>query len=438
MSELQKYEDLKAIILQETPWVLEANHEAAQRAAIAKLFDTEKVNANIESAHNLLAEKQTPNGGWPWIEGCPESVLITQYILTGLGQLGVNDEMSENAFHFIENQLIEEYSKLDTKKKQSNWHCDWMTMRSLYAMSYFPYKTSVKFNNANKFFVKKLKKDWKNFGFAERAHIALILNRNGDAKTSKLIVKSLREFAIKNELGMYWRNCGLMAEIRILEAFNEIDPKIEEIDAMRLWILTQKRTNMWENERASVEAILALVNTGTSWTEDGNVTLTANDDYSHLVIDNQSDHVAWGGLYRQYFVPIDKVQQHNDAMKINREIKMEKDGSLKVGDKVKIVITFENSQDMEFVYLKDLRGAFFEPTKQLSEYHYDNGMWYYQSTSDVAMEFFIEYLPKGKHTVSYDVYVTKDGSFSAGYSLIQCQYAPEFGAYSNGERITIQ
>ncbi|MBQ2499037.1 MAG: hypothetical protein II523_03375, partial [Bacteroidales bacterium] len=98
LSELQKYEDLKAIILQETPWVVEAQHEAAQRAAIAKLFDTEAVNDNIASALNLLGQKQTPNGGWSWIDGCPESVLITQYILTGLGQLGSTDSMTEDAF----------------------------------------------------------------------------------------------------------------------------------------------------------------------------------------------------------------------------------------------------------------------------------------------------------------------------------------------------
>jgi hypothetical protein len=451
LSELQKYEDLKAIILQETPWVLEAQHEAAQRAAIAKLFDAESVRSNIQSAYNLLASKQTPNGGWSWIEGCPESVLITQYILAGLGQLGTNDEISEKAFHFIENEVIDEYNKLDTKKKKNDCHCSWTIMRNLYAMSYFSYKTSSKFDTAKEFYLKKLHQDWKLFGFEERAYIALILNRNGDKKIAKTIVKSLREFAIKNELGMYWRNCGLTAEVHILEAFNEINPIVEEIDAMRLWILTQKRTNMWENERASVEAILALVNTGSDWTEDGNVTLTINDkevvqetslqlpddENIHATIDNKSGHVAWGGLYRQYFVPIDNVQQHNDAMKISCELVIEKDGKLKIGDKVKIVITFENKQDMEFVYLKDLRGACFEPKEQISQYHYDNGMWYYQSTSDVAMEFFIEYLPKGKHTVSYEVYMTKDGSFSAGYSQIQCQYTPEFGAYSNGMRISV-
>jgi hypothetical protein len=437
LSELQKYEDLKAIILQETPWVVEAQHEAAQRAAIAKLFDTEAVNDNIASALNLLGQKQTPNGGWSWIDGCPESMLITQYILTGLGQLGCDDSMIEDAFHFIENEVIKDYNKLDTKKKRNKYHCGWTTMRSLYAMSYFDYKTSWKYDTAKRFFVKKLKKDWKHFDFEERAHIALILNRNGEKKAAKKIVQSLREFAIKNELGMYWRDCGLLTETRILEAFNEIDPRMDEIDAMRLWILTQKRTNMWESERASVEAILALVNTGSNWTEDGNVTITVADDYTHAVIDNQSDHVAWGGLYRQYFVPIDKVKQHNDAMTVTRKLVFDNENP-NVGDKVKIEITFENSQDMEFVYLKDLRGACFEPKEQLSEYHWDDGMWYYQSTSDVAMEFFFEYLPKGKHTVSYDVYVTKEGSFSAGYSLIQCQYAPEFGAYSNGNRIEIK
>ena len=456
LSELQKHEDLKAILLQETPWVLEAANEAKQRANIVKLFDSESVQKNIESARDVLEEKQTVNGGWSWIEGCPESGYITQYILSGLAHLGLDDQMTENAFHFIENQIVERYLKLDTQKKKNDAICDFMTMKGLYTMSFFNYETNDKFNEAKAFFIKKLFNDWKLYGVEEQSYIALILNRNNHNKVADLIVKSLRERAIKNELGMYWRNCDLMAEVRILEAFNEIDPKTDEIDAMRLWILTQKRTNMWENERASAEAISALVNTGSNWTENGDVTLTingktvkSNDTTLYepdvktrfiaslpVTIDNNSNHVAWGGLYRQYFVPIDKVQKHNDAMKITRELIMPE--NVKVGDKVTVKITFENNQDMDFVYLKDLRGACFEPTEQLSRYHWNNGLWYYQSTSDVSMEFFFERLPKGKHTVSYDVYVTKEGSFSAGYSFIQCQYAPEFGAYSNGARIYIE
>lgn len=437
LSELQKNEDVKAILIKETPWVLDAHNEAQQRANISKLFDTEAINKNIASALDILEKKQTVNGGWSWIEGMPESEFITQYVLCGLGRLGDNSIITEKAFHFIENKVVSRYNKLDTQKKKDKAICDFMTMKDLFAMSYFSYETSELFDKAKTFYINKLHNDWKLYSQEEQAYISLILNRNGYSDKSLLIIKSLRERAIKNELGMYWRNLDVENVARILEAFNEIDPNIEETDAMRLWILSQKRTNMWENERASVEAVFAIMNRGTDWTaKDAKSSMIVGDDNVKVFIDNQSNHVVWGGLYRQYFVPIDKVQKHNDAMKVKREIIMPED--VKVGDKIKVEITFENSQDMEFVYLKDLRGACFEPTEQLSRYHWDNGLWYYQSTSDVAMEYFFEYLPKGKHTVSYELYVTKDGNFSAGYSFIQCQYAPEFGAYSNGCRISVK
>ncbi len=437
LSELQKYEDVKAILLKETPWVLDANNEAQQRANVLKLFDTEAVDKNIASAMAILENKQTVNGGWSWMDGMPESEYITQYFLSGLGRLGDNSEMTEKAFHFLENKVVERYNKLDTQKKKDNAICDFMTMKDLYAMSYFRYDISEEFSKAKTFYIKKLHNDWKRYGQEEQAYIALTLNRNGYNDKATLIIKSLRERAIKDEYGMYWRNNSVETQSRILEAFHEIDPNTEEIDNMRLWILTQKRTNMWENDRATVEAVFALMNRGTVWNENlVDSSMTTDDDGTiHVYVHNNTNHVVWGGIFRQYFVPIDKVEKHNDAMKIKRELIIPE--NVKVGDKVKVEITFENSQDMEFVYLKDLRGACFEPTEQLSRYHWDDGLWYYQSTTDVSMEYFFEWLPKGKHTVSYDMYVTKDGSFSAGYAHIQCQYAPEFGAYSNGMRITI-
>ena len=436
LSELQKNEKLKAILLKETPWVLDAKNESQQRANISKLFDTEAIDKNLASALEKLEKKQTVNGGWPWIDDMPESEYITQYILSGMSRLGVSNDITEKAYQYIENQIVEKYKKLDTEKKKKDAICDFMTMKELYALSGFSYLTNKSFGEAKDFFINKLYSDWRRYNIEEQSYIALILNRNNHNNIAKLIIKSLRERAIKNELGMYWRYISVETESRILEAFNEIEPNTDEIDAMRLWILSQKRTNMWENERATVEAIFAIMNRGTDWAdENATASMIVGDDIVKVVVDNQSNHVVWGGLYRQYFVPIDKVQKHNDEMKIKREIIMPE--NVKVGDKVKVEITFENSQDMEFVYLKDLRGACFEPTEQLSRYHWDNGLWYYQSTTDVSMEYFFERLPKGKHTVSYELYVTKDGSFSAGYSYIQCQYAPEFSAYSNGSRISV-
>lgn len=454
LSELEKNEEVKAILLKETPWVLDAQNETRQRSDISKLLDTAALSKNIASALDVLDKKQTVNGGWPWIEGLPESEYFTQYILYGLGRLGDNSKISEKAFHFIEDKVIGRYAKLDTPNKKNNAICDFMTMKDIVAMSYYPYATSDRFEEAKTFYIKKLHAGWRRHSQEEQAHIALVLNRNGYKETASLIIRSLRERAIRNEQGMYWRNISVESQARILEAFNEIDPKTEEIDAMRLWILTQKRTNMWENERASVEAIFSIMNRGDDWTdENAQASMTVDDQSAKVVVDNKSDHVVWGGVFRQYFVPVDKVQKHNDAMKIKREFfvkrTVDKNNSIvteyvpvaeediKVGDEIKTVICFENSQDMEFVYLKDLRGACFEPTEQISRYQWDDGLWYYQSTSDVAMEFFFERLPKGKHKLSYTVHVAKEGRFSTGYAVIQCQYAPEFGAYSNGERVAI-
>lgn len=496
MSELEKNQELKEILLNETPWVLDAKNEAEQRANISKLFDTEAIDKNIKSALNVLKKKQKPSGGWPWVEGMPESAYVTQYILGGLGRLEgleIRDErlemrelesqISEKAFHFIENDVVKRFNDLKDSDKK-NYHCGVMIVRELFVMSYFPkFETSARFKEAKAFYIGKLKNDWTSFNFEAQAGIALIFNRNGDKNEAMAILKSLRECAQKNELGMYWvengwfsgperRSIGVEDEARILEAFNEIDPKNEEIDAMRFWILGQKRTNMWDNDRATAEAVYAIVNRGTDWVNDnGEVVIEINGkrleikdeadnfiqqslpvdgDYSNVSIDNQTNHQVWGGMFRQYFVPIDKVQKSNEDMKVRREFFVERiegdktnyvpvsEEDIRVGDKIKIVLHIENQQDMEFVYLKDLRGACFEPTEQISRYHYSDGLWYYQSTSDVAMEFFFDNMPKGKHELSHTVYVTKEGSFSAGYAVVQCQYAPEFGAYSEGRRIVIK
>ena len=111
--------------------------------------------------------------------------------------------------------------------------------------------------------------------------------------------------------------------------------------------------------------------------------------------------------------------------------------TLKVGDKLTVKLILESEQDMSFVFVKDLRAAGFEPLEQISRYHYGDGMSYYQSTTDVDMEFFVEFLPKGVHQLEYSLYVTKEGNLSNGYALAQCLYAPEFSAYSDGMRVKV-
>ena len=498
MSQLEKDEDLKAIMLQETPWVLEAKSETEQRSRIANLFDLNTLRQQQTSTLTLLKKKQQYNGGWPWVDGMPESPCITAYILEGFGklkQMGVwesmskadqrkADEICEKAVRFIENDIAERYREM--RRYNMEWGIGGFTLHELYALSFFEEQDSDSdFAEAKKYYLNRLddKKEWTGFNFSDRAYAAMVLYRNDGKKTAKLIIKSFKECAQKNEeLGMYWPKkyfsfiSHVATHANIMTAFAEIDQDQAMLDQLRVWLLTQKRTNMWESSASTADAIYALLMRGSDWFAEGkDVTLSfsgtpisieggeagtgfiqrhwnaneVTDDMRHLTVNNPTPHLVWGGLFRQYFVPIDEVKSDSDGLKIKRELFVETvtaDGkllvpignrTLKVGDKLTVKLTIESPQDMSFVFVKDLRAAGIEPIEQISSYEYHDGMRYYQSNTDTDMEFFIDFLPKGIHQLEYSLFVTKEGNLSNGYALIQCQYAPEFSAYSDGMRVRV-
>ena len=503
MSQLEKDQDLKAIMLQETPWVLEAKSETEQRARIANLFELNTLRQQQSQTLKLLEKKQKYNGGWPWVDGMPESAYITTYILTGFGKLNkmnalstLNgnekqkaDDICKKAVKFLEYDVADYYRKMIKQKEE--WSIGGYVLSELYALSFFPEQNSDKdFAKAKKYFLERLskKKEWTSFNFNYRAKAAMLLYRSGDEKTAKLMIKSFKECAQKNEaIGMYWPKkyfsfeSHIATHAEIMAAFAEIDKDQEMLDQLRIWLLTQKQTNMWENSSSTADAIYALLMRGSDWFAEGkDVTLrwgkadengtaisteggvagtgfiqrrwNANEvteEMRHMTVNNPTEHLVWGGLFRQYFVPVDEVKASEGGMNIKREIFVEtvndkgkllvpvEKQHLKVGDKITVKLTLESQQDMSFVFVKDLRAAGFEPLEQISRYEYDDEMCYYQSNTDTDMEFFIEFLPKGVHQLQYSLFVTKEGHLSNGYALVQCQYAPEFNAYSNGMRIIV-
>ena len=499
MSQLEKDQDLKAIMLQETPWVLEAKSENEQRTRIANLFELNTLRQQQSATLKLLENKQQYNGGWPWVDGMPESPYITTYILTGFGKLknmGVWESMSKadqnkaeeickKAVQFIEHDIADTYREM--KRRKVEWGIGSYTLHELYALSFFEEQKSDRdFAKAKAYFLERLdkKKEWTGFNFNQRSFAALVLYRLGDQKTAQLIIQSFKECAQKNEeIGMYWPkkyfsfNSHIATHANIMSAFAEIDQDQEMLDQLRVWLLTQKRTNMWENSASTADAIYALLLRGSDWFEEGkDVTLSfsgtpistdggeagtgfiqrhwnaneVTDNMRHLTVNNPTPHLVWGGLFRQYFVPIDEVKADESGFKIRRELFVETvtdngkllvpvgKRTLKVGDKLTVKITIESSQDMSFVFVKDLRAAGFEPLEQISRYEYNDDIRYYQSNTDTDMEFFIDFLPKGTHQLEYSLFVTKEGQLSNGYALIQCQYAPEFTAYSDGMRVKVE
>lgn len=498
LSQLEKDQDLKAIMLQETPWVLEAKSETEQRSRIASLFEINTLRGQQTRALQLIQQKQKYNGGWPWMDGMPESPYISTYILSGFGKLqkmgawsslskadqNTAQSICDKAVRYLEYEVAETYRYMKAHSKGKDWPIGSSTLNELYALSFFKEQNSDKdFATAKKYYLKSLDETWTSFNFNMRSKGALVLHRMGNEKTAKLMIQSFKETAQKNEqIGMYWPKkyfsfeSHIATHANIMAAFAEIDQNQEMIDQLRVWLLTQKQTTMWENSASTADAIYALLMRGSDWFEEGKeVTLrfgntpvsteggvagtgfiqrrwNANEvtqDMRQLTVNNPTPHLVWGGLFRQYFVPIDEVKSDESGFTIKRELFVEtvtdkgkklvpfEKQALKVGDKLTVKITFTSQQDMSFVFVKDLRAAGFEPIEQISRYEYNDEMSYYQSNTDTDMEFFIEFLPKGTHQLEYSMFVTKEGYLNNGYALIQCQYAPEFSAYSDGMKVKV-
>jgi uncharacterized protein YfaS (alpha-2-macroglobulin family) len=160
---------------------------------------------------------------------------------------------------------------------------------------------------------------------------------------------------------------------------------------------------------------------------------------------------TWGAAYWQYFEDLDKITSASTGLSIRKTLMLEiatgsgpklqpitDETSLKPGDKIVVRIEIKTDRQLEYVHLKDMRAACLEPTEQLSGYHWQDGLGYYQAPKDASMNFFIGYLPKGTFVFDYSLRVTHAGEFSNGITTIQCMYAPEFSSHSRGERIVVK
>ena len=514
LSKLEKDQELKAILLKETPWVMQAKNVAQQRSRLSVLFDALRLPLQQTKALNVMSKQQKDSGGWSWMEMMPESPFITTRILMGFGKLKEMGALSslnnsnaskaegivKKAVRVVEKEVSDTYQKAKQSKIEPVLNTT--LVDELYALSFFDQETlTLTIEQAKTYYLGLMEKNWKTYNFDRQAKMALVLYRNGKTDAAKLITQSLKERAQQNdEVGMYWKKdyftfeSDVAIHANIMAAFAEIEQEDALLDRMRLWLLSKKRFDRWENSASTLEATYALLLRGSDWFDEGKeVTLrfgntpidteggvagtgfiqrrwNANEvtqDMRQLTVNNPTNHLVWGGLFRQYFVPIDEVKSNESGFTIKRELFVETvtdkgkklvpvgtalrqaqgpegaavvepvETPLKVGDKVTVKITFTSQQDMSFVFVKDLRAAGFEPIEQVSHYEYNDRMSYYQSNTDTDMEFFIEFLPKGTHQLEYSMFVTKEGYLNNGYALIQCQYAPEFSAYSDGMRIRV-
>ena len=506
LSNLEKNQELKSLLLEETPWVLEAKNESENKKRVALLFDLNNMGNELNTALLKLEKMQTPNGAWPWFSGCPEDRYITQHIVTSFGhlqKLGVIHpdkdprifEMIRKALPFCDDKLREEF---DNRKKYSKNYkkennLSYMAIQYLYMRSYFKdIEISARNKTAFDYYKKQAQVYWLQNSRYMQGMIALGLNRYNDKKTPLSILRSLKQNALNTEeMGMYWKeNYGgyywyqapIEMQALMIEAFDEILNDTKSVDDLKTWLIKSKQTQNWGTTRATTEAVYALLLRGTDWlsTEpnveiflgaqkldpknDPELKAEAGTGYfkktfsgsditpamGKVKVVKKDAGVSWGSVYWQYFEQLDKITPHETPLKLSKKLFVEtntaggpiitpitENNTLRIGDKVKVRIELRVDRDMEYLHLKDMRAAGFEPVNVISTYRYQDGLGYYESTRDASTNFFISYLPKGTYVFEYPVLVSHSGNFSNGISSIQCMYAPEFTSHSEGIRVTV-
>ncbi|ULC60202.1 carboxypeptidase-like regulatory domain-containing protein [Flaviramulus sp. BrNp1-15] len=512
ISNLEKNEELKSILIQETPWLRDAQSETEQKKRIALLFDLNKMNNELESAFKKLENNQMESGAWSWFNGGRENRYITQHIITGFGHLSIlgvtssaveTSQMIEKAIKYLDSQFIKEYKdirKYDAKVDLNKDHLSYTQLHYLYMRSFFPeIEKSKEVQDVITYYQTQIQKYWLSRSLYAKGLMALVSHRNKDSKTASKILKSLKETSITSEeLGMYWKEntnswfwyqAPIETQALLIEAFSEIENDTKTIDNLKIWLLKNKQTNRWKTTKATTEAVYALLLQGSDWlsvtdmvdvllggqqiepSKLENVKVEAGTGYyktswnpseikpemAEVKLTKKGDGIAWGSLYWQYFEDLDKIYAHENGHLKKTSLYLEKklflktntdtgeeiseitnSTKLKVGDLVRVRIELRSDRNMEFLHMKDMRASGLEPVNVLSQYKWQDGLGYYESTKDASTNFFFDYLPKGVYVFEYDLRVNNAGNMSNGITTIQSMYAPEFSSHSEGVRINVE
>jgi uncharacterized protein YfaS (alpha-2-macroglobulin family) len=502
LSNLEKNPELKATLLEETPWLRDAVGEAEQKKRIALLFDLNNLSNEQDQNLEKLQRKQMPEGGFPWFGGNQPDRYITQHVIAGIGQLyrlniagGDNVKLNNirnNALRYLDAELLKDYRKALALSNYKLALIDATEIHAWYARSYYPAAAiSADLKEAQQLYMDRAAKQWSKQNIYQQALIALTLQRYNRPEVAKAIIRSLMETAQQsNELGMYWANNRLgwywyqspiETQSLMIELFTEAGNQPKAVEEMKIWLLRNKQTNNWRTTKATAAACYALLmkgesmlsTTSTSAIKLNNQLLTqlrpdiqteAGTGYfktswtgaevkpglGRVDVANSGKTVSWGALHWQYTEQLDKISSSNTDITLERKYFIEKPDNggkvliavdaqhvPKTGDVLKVVVYLKAGRNYEYVQLRDMRPAGTEPVDVISNYKYQDGLYYYQVTKDVATNFFISWLNKGNYVFEYRLRVVQPGNYATGISSVQSMYAPEFNAHSEGRRMLI-
>ena len=487
MSNLQKNQELKNILLAETPWLTEATNEAEQKQRIATLFDLNTMNSQLAVSVEKLGELQNADGAWSWYKGMQGSRYVTTQVMEMLVRLNAlthqdadsrMQPMIQKGFEYLGKQAAEEYKSMKEAEKKGavGLRPSEQVLRYLY-ICVLDGKAPVD-KKVNQYFIDKLSGEGKELTIYGKALGAIILQQAGKVAEAKLFMQSLMEYSVvTDEMGRYfdtpkarysWFSYKIPTEVAAMEAIQRITKDTKAIDEMKRWLLKQKQTQTWETLIATADAVYALMATGASdlLANTGGVEITLGKEMIRTPVDDAIGYIkktvigdvmnikkvrvdkegtgmGWGAVYAQYLESMDQIGEQGNGLSVSRQLykgdeALNESVPLKVGDKITVRLTVKADRDMDFVQIKDDRAACMEPLQAVSGFRWSNGLGYYQATKDASTQFFIDQMRKGTYVIEYQVYVNRTGEYQTGIATVQSAYAPEFGGHTGGYRVMVE
>lgn len=478
-SQLEKNQELKDIVLSETPWVRAADRESEQKQRLGDFFDENLIKNRLDMAVEKMKKLQNRDGSFSWYPGMIGSTMVTVTIEEMLTRLQVMTgeqkevkQMADKAFDYLGNEMVDLVKEMKKREKKGvkPTFPSFTALRWLYICALDGRQLSKNVKNANDYLYKLLKKEIKHQTIYEKALTTIILVKRGDVKLATEYVQSLKEWSVyTEEMGRYydtpragysWYDYKIPTEVAAIEAIQMVSsltrnqrvasPSQDEqtVDEMRRWLLQEKRTQAWDTPINSVNAIYAFLKGQNSLETKGAPTVLAIDGtpvetpkatagvgYVKTAITNPqgkaftatktSEGTSWGAVYGQFFQKTSDIEASQSGITVKREVvKAKPQSTLTVGDRIKVRITIESTRDLDFVQVVDRRAACMEPVKQLSGYR--NGA--YCSPKDNATHYFYYGISKGKHVLETEYYIDRAGTYETGTCTVGCAYAPEYRA----------
>ena len=502
LSNLQKNQEVKNIILSESPWVLEAQTEEQQKERIATLFDLNNIRSNNIAALTRLQELQNSNGAWSWYKGMNGSRSVTTYIaelnarlamLTGEKLSGSALSLQQKAFAYLHQSALDEYKEILKAQKDGVKFTgvSGSILQYLYLIAISGEQVPAVNKAAYTYYLSKVGELLTSLSMDTKAIAAIVLDKAGRKKEAQEFVASLKEHLTKtDEQGMFfafnenpytWGGMQMQAHVDVMEALEQTGGNTDTVEEMKLWLLKQKQTQQWNSPVATADAVFALLMKGTNLLDNqGDVRIVIADEVLETVspskttvpglgyikrsftqknvvdarkieVEKRNPGIAWGAVYAEFESPMSDVKQQGGELNVKKQLYVERTVNnvpqlqpitaktvLQVGDKVVSRLSIRVDRPMDFVQLKDQRGACFEPIGGISGYRWNNGLGYYVDIKDASTNFFFDHLGKGVYVLEYSYRVSRAGTYETGLATMQCAYAPEYASHSASMTIIIK